>query len=94
MEITVALGEEDTATGHFTRLGSAGHTRGTGQDSDLPNPVKVKATLTVPCTISTGGPHIVYAEGDTVPIVDPDMSLEKFARRNAGSYLVVTLQLD
>jgi hypothetical protein len=94
MAITIALGDEDSSNGHETCLGCAGQTRGSGQSGGLPNSVTANSSLVVPCTISTSGPHIVYAEGERDPIIDQDMSLEEFARKNTGSYLVVTLQLD
>jgi hypothetical protein len=93
MKITVALGEKYTAAGRVTNLGSAGETHGEGQGGGLPNTVNALFSLAMPGRIVPGGKHIVYLEGDREPILDPEMSLDDFARKNTGSYLVVTLEL-
>jgi hypothetical protein len=93
MKITVALGDKDTPNGHVTSLGVAGHSRGSGNNWEQPNSVTVKSSLSMPGRIMPGTSHIVYVEGDREPVVDPTMSVDEFARKNAGNYLVVTLQL-
>jgi len=93
MKITVALGDKNTPNGRVTNLGAAGHTRGGGNGSDLPNTVNVTLSLAMPGRILPGANHIVYVEGDREPVVDQVMSVDEFARKNAGDYLVVTLEI-
>ncbi len=93
MKITLALGEKNTPNGRVTNLGAAGHTRGGGNGSDLPNTVNVTSSLAMPGRILPGANHIVYVEGDREPVVDRTMSVDEFAQKNAGDYLVVTLEI-
>jgi hypothetical protein len=94
MKITLALGEKDTPNGRVTNLGAAGQSRGGGSGSGVPITVSVTSSLAVPGRILPGANHIVYVEGDRDPVVDQAMSVDEFARKNAGNYLVVTLQLQ
>ncbi len=94
MKITLALGEKNTPNGRVTNLGAAGHSRGGGSNSELPNTVNVTSSLALPGRVLPGASHIVYVEGDGEPVIDQAMSVNEFARKNAGNYLVVTLQLE
>ncbi len=86
----VALGDVDTPIGHLTILGVVGHRSGAGSGGRPITPVDPVASRVLTGRIYTDRPRIVYVEGDQTPIVDWSMTLDDFAARNSGRYLIVT----
>lgn len=94
LRITFALGDIDTPVGRCSFLGSIGQTRGGGSSSLCPHKVTAAAHALSPGRVSHGQPRVIYAEGETQPIITQGMSIESFAATNSGRYLAVTLRLE
>lgn len=96
LRITFALGDLNTPHGRVTSLGSVGETLAFG-DGGWSHPHKVKSTAQhtlLTGRVGQGEARVVYAEGDQPPSVKFGMTIEDFAKRNPGSYLVVTMCLE
>ena len=47
-----------------------------------------------PGRIGPARPHIIYVEGDRPIVLNAGMSIQDFAKKNPGNYLVVVVKLD
>lgn len=94
MRITLALGETKREGGRMTQLGSAGQSRGEGGMREMVHTIETIEKKTFPGRLSSGRKYILYVEGDRNFEVRRDMSVEEFAKANAGNFLVVVVELD
>ncbi len=94
LHIRLALGEEDTPKGRRINLGSYGHTSGTAAPGDMICPLEAKFTRLLEGPLARGAEQIIYVEGDRECSVDRQMSIDEFARTNAGNHLVVMAQMN
>ena len=44
-------------------------------------------------SMKPGRAYLIYAEGDAQVQLDPDLSIEEFAKKHSGNYFVITAQL-
>jgi hypothetical protein len=93
LHILFALCEYQNYFGHFITLGCVGHTRAAGNVAPLPNTVKANIQMVFPGMIPRLSPCITYLEGEESPIVSRNMSIDDFAAKNPGKYLVITMQM-
>jgi hypothetical protein len=93
--IRLALGEARTPDGWIVNLGSYGHERGGGRGSDKRiEHFTATAFRLFPGKLSNGKKCLIYVEGDHPFDADRSMTVEEFAEKNRGNYLVVVGQLD
>ena len=93
MKLTFALGEKNGKTGTLTQLGCYGHTRGGGGSGYLENNVDKKFTKTYNGTMTPGNDLIVYVAGSKQFDLEPNQTIEDFAKTNSGEYLVIVSSL-
>jgi len=93
MDLVFALGDYDREGSRVTSLGCSGHTRGGGSGSGFKNDVKNVVSRTFTGRVFGGGERIIYIEGGRDFEATSEMSIEEFAKRNKGNFLVVTMQL-
>ncbi len=94
MRITLALGETKQQGGRITQLGSAGQTRGEGGIGEIIQNISVVEKQTFPGRLWFGRKYILYVEGDRKFEARRDMTVEDFAKANAGDFFVVAVELD
>jgi hypothetical protein len=92
--VTFALGDLDTPDGRVTLLGCQGAMVGWENCGDHPHELQPTTHTLFTGRVGRGEARVVYVEGDQPPIVKSGMSIEDFARRNPGSYLVVTMRVE
>jgi len=93
LTITLALGEVTGAHGQIVRLGCAGHRAGWCSRGELEHDIEISARKTFLGWVPPGKTRIVYVEGDSAPVVTADMTLDEFAAKNSGNYVVVTVEV-
>jgi hypothetical protein len=94
LKITIALGDIDTPDGHVVLLGTHGQTAGAGSSGSIPSNVKPLTHKAFAGRIFPGYQYLSYVEGDELSDVTRNMTINEFAKRNSGKYLVVTLQSE
>lgn len=94
LTIRLALGEKDTPAGRVTTLGSAGQSWGSGQMGKGTLDFRATVSQVLPGRLPSGREQLVYVEGDSEFVADRDLSIEEFATRNGGNYLVVMVRLN
>lgn len=91
MRITLAMADRESAQGRITQLGSAGQSSGRGGGgAGLPHHISSLHSTTLSGSVSHGDGVVIHAEGDQPVALDEDMTIDEFALRNPGNYLVVT----
>ncbi len=94
MNLTLALADRPGKSGTITQLGCYGHSRGGGGIGYAEHDIDRKFTESYNGTMTPGQDLIVYVSGDTEFDFAPNVSIEDFAKLNAGRYLVVVTSLN
>lgn len=94
MQVLLALGENDDPQGILTELVIAGAENVHGKAATVLRTFKTTTKKLQPGKIGPGRPHIIYVEGDRPIVLNADMSIQDFAKKNPGNYLVVVVQLE
>lgn len=94
MRITLALGDTKWPNGRVTKLGFVGESRAAGHTNDFVHDIQIVEKKTLPGRLSSGKKYILHVEGDRKFEVSRDMSVEDFAKANAGNFVVVVVQLN
>jgi hypothetical protein len=94
MRIALALAETKQEGGRITQLGSAGQTRGEGGIGEIVQNISVIEKQTFPGRLWTGRKYLLHVEGDRKFEARRDMTVEDFAKANAGNFFVVAVELD
>lgn len=89
VEIKVALGHHDRETGTVSQLCVVGLTQGGGGIGEIEHNISREFSETYNGTITPNQNLLTYVSGDTEFEMDPTSTIEDFAARNNGNYLVV-----
>jgi len=93
LTIYLALGTWDSPYGRVTQLGIAGHSRGTGGDSAVAVSIPNTYRDSFVGSMTPGRRYLIYIEGDSQVQLNPNLTIEEFAKKHSGNYLVVAAQL-
>jgi len=91
LRVTLALSNEEGPDGNWTTLCTKGETRGYGSISGIRNDIRIVDSRLLRGYLGPGNRFMLYAEGDEKLVIERGMTVEEFAQKNKGSYLVVTI---
>lgn len=91
LRITFALTNEQGPDGNLTTLCSKGEQRSYGVVDGIRNDIQIVDSRLLTGYLRSGDKLMLYAEGDEKLVIERGMTIEEFAHKNKGNYLVVTI---
>lgn len=93
MKHTIAIGESLNVNQRYFQVGSEGHSRGGGRGNQALVDFAIVESKTFTGWLRNGYDYLLHVEGDRPFAASRNDSIQRFAQKNSGNFIVIVVRL-